>query len=162
MKDAQAFTYLPRTRVAERRLPRVLSRLSARLRGPWLDRQLARGITSWSSPVHAERALQLTSNHTRNRLASSLDTLVERSEMPRSQLSGTPFVPPCREQVREALPQILALSSRLRGAAPVGARGVAQLEILLCDGAGPFYRRSTPAALAVALEDVWPWLEVDV
>jgi hypothetical protein len=161
MRAAQAFTYLPRLRAAERRVPRALPRLQARVRGPRVDRELARGIATWHSPLHAERALYLTSNRTRNNLARSLDRLLAHAEMTRIQFVGTAVAIPCREQVREALPQILELAFRLRDGRPVGARGVAQLETLLCDGSGPCYSRSTPQALAAALEGVSRWLDID-
>ena len=59
-----------------RRLPQ-LTRLLARLRSPKLDKELAAGAASWSSPVHAARALQLTGTRHRRALARSLERLVE-------------------------------------------------------------------------------------
>jgi hypothetical protein len=56
--------------------------LWARLRAPWLDRQLAAGVSSWHSRAHAARALQLTTHRTRRRLARVLEQLVERAEDP--------------------------------------------------------------------------------
>ncbi len=64
-----------------RRRPR-LTRLLARVRSPKLNRELAAGAASWSSPVHAARALQLTGTRHRRALARSLERLVESAAAP--------------------------------------------------------------------------------
>jgi hypothetical protein len=69
-------------------------------------------------------------------------------------------VKPCREQVDEALPAILWLAARLRDREPVTARGMATLQVLLTDGAGPCYAPSGRDALADALLSVREWLDV--
>jgi hypothetical protein len=130
----------------------------ARLRAPWLDRQLAAGSVPWRSPAHAARALQLTGDRSRGALARCLERLVEHAKRPPARFSAV--VPPCREQVHAALPVILATASRLRSRAPVDARGVARLRALLSDGAGPCYSRGDPVALTVALETISQWLDV--
>jgi len=131
----------------------------ARVRAPWLDRQLAAGVPPWSSPAHTTRALLITSDRRRRSLARSLETLVERSRNPR--LVRGAAVPPCRAQVRRAAPLALSLVSRLRSGSPIEARGVAQLHAVLCDGAGPCYQQMHDEALTVALEEIWQWLTVD-
>ena len=68
-------------------------------------------------------------------------------------------IEPCRKQVREAPPQILAIAARLRDGTPVEARGVANLKLLLTDGAGPCYVRSHPHALAEPLRRIAGWLD---
>ena len=68
--------------------------------------------------------------------------------------------PPCREQVRDALPEIMAISAWLRTAEPVDARGVAMLRAVLADGGGPCYVRSHPAALTVRLQELSRCLRV--
>jgi hypothetical protein len=134
--------------------------LLAHLRALWLDRQLAAGIVPWHSKLHAVRSLQLTSDRSRRALARSLEHLVEHAEMSRIQSVGTAVVIPCREQVREARPVILAMVSRLRASAPVDARGMARLRLLLTDGTGPCYTPSgRPDALAVELQTVDQWLD---
>jgi hypothetical protein len=130
----------------------------ARVRAARLDRQLAAGVVPWSSPTHAARALQLTSDRHRRALASSLERLIEDAERPPAPFRGARIVP-CRAQVRDALPVILAVTSRLRDSAPVDARGIAQLSTLLSDGGGPCYKRIHPGALTVALEPVWQCLD---
>ena len=53
------------------------------------------------------------------------------------------MIRPCREQVREALPAIFAIASRLRDGAPVDAMGVAGLWLLLTDSMAPVTTAST-------------------
>jgi hypothetical protein len=104
----------------------------ARLRAPWLDRQLAAGSVPWRSPAHAARTLQLTGDRSRGALARWLERLVEHAERPPARFIISAVIPPCREQVHAALPVILATASRrLRSGAPVDARGVARLRALL-------------------------------
>ncbi len=138
--------------------PRLTAALSARLRAPWLDRQLATGAAPWRTPALAARALQLTSERNRRAVARSLERIVESSE--RSSAGRiTAAVPVCRCEVREARPLILTIASRLRAGAPVHARGIAQLTALLSDGAGPFYVASNPNSLRSALEDAYHSLD---
>jgi len=153
----------PMALAGTRRPPRqawVAARLRARLGASWIDRRLAAGAASWRSPVYAARAVQLTDSRSRIALACSLERLLERAEDPPA-LFKSAAIPPCRVQVREAMPVILELASRLRSGAPVDARGVAQLSELLSDGGGPFYRRIHPQALTRALERVSRALDVD-
>lgn len=145
--------------LAPRRMPPGVVWLLAHVRARRLDRQLAAGSVPWRSPVHAARALQLTSERYRRGLARSLERLVEHAERPGGQFRGS-VVQPCREQVTEALPLMLTIAARLRSGAPVDARGIARLCALLSDGAGPCYARSDPGALSGALETVSEWLDV--
>jgi len=141
--------------------PRTLTGLLARLQACELDRQLARGVPTWRSPVHAARALQLTGGRGRGAVARSLDELVEHASLRRSQLIGTAIIQPCREQVWAATPQILALRARLRADAPVAPRGVAALLEILRDGAGPCYQPTHPRALCRALDRAASWLDTE-
>ncbi|HEY2651674.1 MAG TPA: hypothetical protein VGI50_07125 [Solirubrobacteraceae bacterium] len=136
-----------------------LAPVLAHLRAWRLDRQLAAGVESWRSPVHAARARQLTSNRTRRMLARSLERLVEQAEKPTS-LHRAAVVQPSRAGVREARPLILTLASRLRGNAPVGARGMAALKDLLTDAAGPIYTHGHPETVKRRLQTIDQWLDV--
>jgi hypothetical protein len=142
-----------------RRSRHPLAPLLARLRGPWLNRQLAAGVEPWRSPVHAARARQLTGDRTRRMLARGLERLVEQAEEPPS-FSRTAVIQPWRPGVREARPLMLTLASRLRGSAPVDPRGIAALKDLLTDGAGPVYTPSDPNTLKRQLELIDQWLDV--
>jgi hypothetical protein len=141
-----------------RRHPRA-AWLSARLRAHSLDRQLGAGIAPWQSPTLAARARQLTSERNRGTLARSLERLVELAEEPPSPYR-TSVVPPCRPQVREARPLMLAMAHRLRAREPVDARGVARLNDILTDGAGSCYVPSRPDALRRELGIVDKLLDV--
>jgi hypothetical protein len=135
------------------------AQLNARLHAPSLDRELASGIAPWRSPLHAARALALTSGRNRRGLARSLERLVETAQQPRSQYRGA-AVYPCREQVIEAMPMLLTIAGRLRCADPIDARGVARLNILLSDGNGPCYVKIRRDALTDALQEISQWLAV--
>ena len=134
-------------------------RIVARLLAPRIDRDLAQGTPSRSTVTHAARAMQLTSNRSRHSLARSLELLVERAEQ-RAPSCMSAAVAPCREQVRNALPEIRAISAWLRTAEPIDARGVAMLRAVLGDGGGPCYVRSHPAALTGRLQEVSRCLRV--
>lgn len=140
-------------------MPRRVAWILARLRAPRLERQLAAGSLPWASELHAARAVQLTGERHRRGLARSLESLVEQAEDPTPRFMSA-VIPPCRAQVREALPLILEVASRLRSGEPVDARGVAQLRALLADGGGPCYTASRPDALSIALRSVSEALDV--
>jgi hypothetical protein len=148
---------LPRRRLRRRYQPSAW--LLAHVLAPWIDRELAQGVASWRSPAHAERALQLTTSRRRRTLAAGLERLVKHAQQPIGQFRHSAVIPPCREQVREALPLILAITSQLRDGAPVDARGVARLEAVITDGAGPCYTRIHRDALNDVLELVSQWLD---
>jgi hypothetical protein len=107
----------------------------------------------------AARAVQLTSARRRRAIARWLESLVERVQQPLAPFRGA-AVTPCREQIRDALPVILAVASRLRSTCPVDARGIAAIRRLLSDGGGPCYTRIHPGALTIALEEAAQWLDV--
>ena len=136
-----------------------LAPLLARLRAPWLNRQLAAGVEPWRSPVHAARARQLTGDRIRRMLARGVERLVEQADEP-PRLSRSAVIYPWRPGVREARPLMLTLASRLRGGAPVDPRGTAALKDLLTDGSGPVYTPGDPNTLKRRLEIIDQWLDV--
>jgi hypothetical protein len=133
------------------RLPRALA-ARAHLHAGRLDGELAKGVPTWTTPVHAARALQLTSARRRRHLARALERLLAEAQRPPAPLSSA--IPPSRPQVRDALPQILAVSASLRSVEPVSAQGTARLRALLRDGSSPCFVNRRPGALADALEAV--------
>jgi hypothetical protein len=141
--------------------PRALTSLHARLRACVIDRELARGVPSWRSPVYAARSLQVTSVRSRAALAHSLEDLVKRAGLPRSHSVGSAVIEPCREQVWHALPQIRGLSARLRSREPISSRGAAGLLELLRDGTGPCYNYTHHGALSTVLNRVAAWLDTE-
>jgi hypothetical protein len=132
--------------------PTLEDRLIARMLAPWLDGELARGLGASLSKAHAARAEQLTSEGGRRKLARRLDKLVDRAQNPRP-AGPIPVLPLCHEQIRDAMPLILAVRARLLSGWPVTAQGIAYLKILLSDRRGPCYARSQRDALTVALQD---------
>src|SRR2546423_10873043 len=111
MKTAHAIAW-PSAAEAPRSFRSQLAvRVRARLHAPSLDRELASGIAPWRSPLHAARALALTSDRSRRGLARSLERLVEQAQCARSQSRGA-VVYPCREQVLDALPALLTIAGR--------------------------------------------------
>jgi len=136
-----------------------LAGIVAHLRALSIDRELAEGVPSWCSPIHAARSLQLTSNRSRRNVARSLERLVELAELPPTARRGA-AISPSPEQVRASSPLITRIASRLRSPDPVDARGVAALRELLCDGASPCYAPAPPGALVDALQGVSQWLEI--
>jgi hypothetical protein len=159
MRTTHALIPLPPPRLRPGRRPH-LAAAGAHLRAPWIDKQLAAGALPWSSRVLAARSVQLTSDRRRRALARALERLVKHSERASAPFRGA-AIQPCREQVRRALPLILAIASSLRSGRPIDARGVAQLLELLTDGTGPCYAYVGPDALATELQSVSDRLEVE-
>jgi hypothetical protein len=110
-----------------------------------LDFDLARGRPPEAAPALARRAEQLVGRRWRRRLAGGLERLIAAAEAPRPAFSAA--VPPRRDEVRAAQPVLEALIVRLRDDAPVQARGVALVSLLLSDGASPAYTPRRPGAL---------------
>jgi len=159
MRTAELIVPPRSPRSPRHRGPHRHDRIVARLLAAWIDRDLARETVSLSTVTHAARAGQWTSGRSRRSLARSLDLLVERAERAApSHISAA--ILPCREQVRDALPEIMAISARLRTAEPVDARGIAMLRAVLGDGGGPCYVRSHPGALTGRLQEVSRCLRV--
>jgi hypothetical protein len=115
--------------------PGGLARLEARLRAGALDQAIAAGADPASSPAMARRAASLTSRRTRSRLAGALEELVAAAEGRRALLR----VRPARAALAGQRKLLLELAATLRGPAPVYARGVALLLVLVRDGTGPAY-----------------------
>lgn len=141
--------------------PTAASRISARVRGAALDRQLADGVATWSSRAHAARAVHITSARSRRGLARALERLLAEAAAPTRAQLGSAVVPACRASVIEAAPQIAGLAVRLRSRAPVQAAGVARLLTLLSDGGGPVYSRTGDRALCDALDAAARSLDVE-
>lgn len=141
------------------RKPTLEDRLIARMLGRWLDEELARGLGASFSEANAARAQQLTAERTRKAAARRLDRLVDRAENPRPASLIAPR-PPCREQVRNAMPLILTFRSQLLSKEPLASEGIARLKILLADRRGPCYVPSEPDALMAALQEIVPSLDV--
>jgi hypothetical protein len=127
--------------------------LLARLRGRRLDHELAQGTPPWHSGLHAARSRQITGARCRRALARALERILDELDLAQPMI-WTAAIPICREQVAEARPLLLLVAARLRADVPLAACGVARLRLLLFEGDSPMYARSSPDALALALENV--------
>jgi hypothetical protein len=141
------------------RKPTLEDRLVARMLARWLDEELARGMGASLSEAHAARTKQLTGERTRRALTVRLDRLVDRAQNPRPAVL-IPTVSPCTEQVRDAMPLILSIRSRLLSGEPLAAQGIARLKILLGDRRGPCYVPSEQCALTVKLRTISELLDI--
>jgi hypothetical protein len=135
------------------RKPTLEDRLIARALAPWLDDELARGMQTSLSEAHTARAEQLAGERARRAVVRRLDRLVARAQHQRPPSRITP-VAPCREQVCDAMPLILAIRSRLVSGEPLAAQGIARLKTLLSDRRGPCYVSTGAHSLTVALQEI--------
>ncbi len=138
-------------------VPGRRAHLTARIKATRLDRELAAGAQPWRSQLHAARALQLTSLRTRDGFAKALDRLVARTYL--NSPAITAAIPPNRAALRNAEPVIADLAARLRVTErPVHVQGMAQLNELLSDGAGPLYvpadNRELSLRISMVLETI--------
>jgi hypothetical protein len=115
--------------------PRLAVRLAARLRGFSLDERLIAGENPSGSQLLSAHAARLTSPRSREAIAAGLAALMRAAEQP-ARMSR---VNPDRSAVlanRQALEDI---AQRLESRAAVYAPGVARLDRLLTDSAGPAF-----------------------
>lgn len=113
-----------------------------------LDEALAVGALVGDSRDRALRAEQLGQPRARRRLATALRQIVEEALDPRVGVGA--MVPPARATVIPWSEGLLGLADRVERPGPVSARGLAQMTLLLGDGAGPLYH----AGAAQSLGDV--------
>jgi hypothetical protein len=125
----------------------------ARMLAPWLDRELAAGMSPSLSEAHAARAEQLAGDRVRHAVARSLEKLLARAQRP-TPTAPKATIPPCREQILAAAPLIASTASLLRSREPMDPCAVARLKMLAGDRRGPCYVRTRPDALVVALREI--------
>jgi hypothetical protein len=127
-----------------------LAWVRARLWRSGLDAALARGADPCGSPALAYRSARLTSERGRERLAASLDRVLDAAARPACGCSAA--VPPCRDEVVAAGPLLVQARELLRSRMPVYSQGAARLENLLRDGGSPLYWPARLGALSQELE----------
>jgi hypothetical protein len=125
------------------------ARLLARVTAGRLTDRLARGADPDSSVLLGLRARELLGETHRRALAGALLELLERSLGPPPPRSRS-RVPADWVAVRRARWELGELAALLDSRGPVAVRGVALVEQLLGDGAGPLYYRDDPDGLARA------------
>jgi hypothetical protein len=116
---------------------RMWLRLRARFAAGKLDRQLAEGAEPETSGILFAHASRIASPSACASLAASVRRVVAHSETTRCVSNRAPL---SREEILSTRAEMLELADRLERPGPVGARGVAQIRVLLADGAGPLYR----------------------
>jgi len=111
-----------------------------------LTRGLASGADLKSSPEHALRAAQLTSDRHRKQLARSLRrTIIEAHRVAPTRAA---IVIINRHAVLDTEHAITALVSRLINSEPVSPEGMALVKMILTNGdSSPLYNASKPGAL---------------
>jgi hypothetical protein len=121
-------------------------RLRVRVHRLDLTRRLAEGADVCASRELALRAGRLTSPREVRACVEGLDRVLRESVAPSRGLTSQ--APLQREAIRAARPFLLNLRERLRETESPRAAGVARVELLLTDGAGPLYAPSHPGTLA--------------
>jgi hypothetical protein len=122
------------------------------LRWRRLDRALADGADPSSTAALARRARHLTRRGTRRRLAKDLRGVIAAAT--RGPTMPSSRIPPSRPEAPAARGQLEAIASEAASERPVYAQGLARLELLLTDGAGPLYSPDYPAALSDELDRI--------
>jgi hypothetical protein len=122
-------------------------RVTARLRANRLDTELARGAALTRAAL-ALRAQELGERRTRQRLGRSVRRILDdaRTHRPLS----IARVPTQRSEVLAAARELDGIAETLLTRGPVAASGVAQVRLLLINGAGPLYCRDAPGSLRAA------------
>jgi len=123
------------------------ARVTARLRANRLDTELARGAAPTRAAL-ALRAQDLGELRIRDRLGRSVRRILDdaRTERRRS----IAMVSTQRSEVLAAAWELDRIAEKLLTPGPVAASGVAQVRLLLIDGAGPLYTRDGPLGLRAA------------
>jgi hypothetical protein len=134
--------------VIVRRAPAAY-RLRARLCARRLDRALAAGIAPDSRADLEVRAHGLIGPQERTALALSIRRTLADAQRPRRSRNFS--IPICRRKVWRSRQALADLVDRLLDYEPVDARGLAQIRLLLTDGAGPLYSRPGADDLAPAV-----------
>jgi hypothetical protein len=110
----------------------VLSRLRSFVRGDVLDHALAAGVTPESSVLLAVHAQRIVRPRACRALAATLRRLVN------GRIPGS-SAPVSRARVQREAARLEAVAARLEVNGPIGARGVADLRVLLSEASGPLY-----------------------
>lgn len=137
------------TRHAAPDRPRRRDRLAARWRRHRLDRALAGDAVPPPRAGLALRARMLAEPAVRGALGRQLRSVVDDART--GQAPSRVRIYPNRSVVLAAAQELDAIADRLLSPDPVAAQGVAQIRLLLTDGAGPLYRRGATENLRTAL-----------
>jgi hypothetical protein len=128
---------------------RLRDRLRARVCALGLDRSLAAGASPDSGVLLSLRAEELMSMRNRRSLACALRRVVSEAAQPVPPLGSA--LPLARRDIRRHRRLIHELADVVERPRPVELRGLAAVEVLLKDGAGPLYNAGRFDALGTRL-----------
>ena len=128
---------------------RVRDRVLARVRARALDRALASGIPTDTTPALWLRARALTRPWVARELGQQLSRIVLEAHEPR-RMPGMRVMGAARERVLAAEDDLRVLARRLQSGEVVAPHGIAKVRLLLSDGTGPLFYRGS----AMNLSDV--------
>jgi hypothetical protein len=123
----------------------LLTRLKAATGRHALDRRLARGAEPEASPELACRARVLGGWRVRHSFADALERVVREAEHPDDRFTAA--IPVARDEVLAARDDLLRAARALRAEPRSNARGIAEVSLLLTDGAGPLFAAHPPGTL---------------
>jgi hypothetical protein len=126
----------------------VLTRLKAATGRHKLDRRLARGADPDASPELACRTRVLRGWRVRHSFADALERVVREAEHPDDRYTAA--IPVAHDEVLAARDDLLRAARGLRAEPPADVRGIAEVSLLLTDGAGPLFAEHPPGALREA------------
>ena len=129
---------------------RLRDRVRVHLSALTLDRALADGASADSSVPLSLRAEKLISMANRRSLAQALRRVVRDAGRPLQPLG--PVLPLARRDIRRHQDVIHELANAIDHPGPVDLRGLAAVEVLLKDGAGPLYTGDGDDALGPRLQ----------
>ena len=124
-----------------------------------LDQDIAAGASPESSALFAIRAQALVRPAMRQRLARSLEQLLDEAAPGHEPQPSGLRVRVRRDRILGAADALQILIDRLLAPSPVPARGVAGVRILLTDGAGPLYYPSDNDNLSARVLEIVEQLE---
>ena len=116
---------------------RLRDRLAARIRARALDEELARGVAPDARASLALRARALGEDRIRCALGRQIRRIVDDARGPQD--LGRAQIPTRRDEVLAAALELDELAERLLTPGPVAGGGLAQVRLLLTDGASPLY-----------------------
>ncbi len=131
----------------------LLQRLECHLLGDRLDRSLAAGVAPESDVVLALRAQRLACLTSRRELARSLQRILDAAAQPEHGLNPHASMA-ILSRVTTYRTDLELLVDHLVAPAPLSARGVALVRLLLRDGTGPLYRYESRADLGAMVRQV--------
>jgi hypothetical protein len=141
----------------EPRPVRLRDRIAARVRAFDLDRRLAEGVPPERSAALALRARRLVDPRYAERLARRLGEVVTEAVFGRTRRAS---IPVRLDAVAAVSADIDDLARRLVAPGAVAVPGIAQVALLLSDGAGPLYSSRSGEDLGAAVRRARAALEL--